>query len=88
MDPGPFLTPIKIQTKILLSFPIYNWNTYVLRGKAIVLNYLRNRGFLKNLKKTKDSYPEKFTHEHITNAHNFVYNTIVLVILENYEGGT
>ena len=27
MDPGPFLTPIKIQTKSLLSFPIYNWNT-------------------------------------------------------------
>ena len=88
MDPGPFLTPIKIQTKILLSFPIYNWNTYVLGGKAIVLHYLRNRGFLKNLKKTKDSYPEIFTYEHITNAHNFVYNTIVLVILENYEGGT
>ena len=57
-------------------------------GKVIVLNYLRNSGFLKNLTKTKDSYPEKFTHKHITNAHNFGYKTTVLVILEDYEGCT
>ena len=52
-------------------------------GKSIVLKYLRNRGFLKNLTKTKDSYPEKFTHEHTTDTYNFVYNTIVLAILED-----